>query len=70
MTVATPVYDGTAPIQFERVSGPGQPHAHIENPLRPGYALCLVRIAGTRTTSGDCPLCRDLALENRAWVAR
>ena len=58
------------PTQLEGVLEPGVSHAHIENPERIGYALCLIPLTGTRTTGGDCPICVDLAFENRAWISR
>ena len=60
----------TAPEQLERDTGPRESHAHIENPDLPGYALCLIRLAGTRVTGGDCPICVELAHENRTWISR
>lgn len=51
--------------QGQRVS-----HAHLENPDWPGYALCLAKLTGLRTSSGDCPRCLELANANRAWIAR
>lgn len=60
----------TQPTELERVLGTGEAHAHIENPDRPGYALCLIPLTGTRKRSGDCPMCVELAFENRTWIAR
>lgn len=58
------------PNVAERVLEPGEAHAHIENPSNPGTALCLIPLKGTRRAGGDCPICVELAHENRTWIAR
>lgn len=58
------------PNVAERVLEPGEAHARIENPSRPGTALCLIPLTGLRSNGGDCPICVELAFENRTWISR
>jgi hypothetical protein len=71
MVTTPPLYDGTITDVHERVMGPGDPRrAHIENPDRPGWSLCLTRLNGRRTQGTDCPDCAQWANANRTWIAR
>lgn len=73
MTTA-PVWDGTAPGVYERVTGPGDltPRRHAENPDRLGTAMCGERMPARprKTTDGDCALCLAMINAGRSWLAR
>lgn len=69
----TVVYDGTLPAAHERTIGPGNPTsvAHIANPDRPGWSMCLIRLTGLRRDGAECEDCLAFAQQNRnTWISR